>query len=585
MADELARGDAQACDALVTAATEDQSAPFAPDVVRDLAALKRADHFRFETLRVRLKRAGCRVGALDSLIAAASGDRGDGRQPSQADNMVGLAEAADLFQTPDEIAYADIDVDGHRETWPIKSSGLRRWLKRLYFEEFAGAPNNEAVAAALGVIEAKAQHDTPVREVFIRVGGLDGKVYLDLGDPEWQAVEIDKAGWRVIDRPAVRFRRAPDMRPLPVPVHGGSIKGLRPLLNIGEGDDGDDDFILAVAFALACLRPRGPYPVEAIGGEQGTAKSTRSAMLRMLIDPRHPKLRALPRNERDLMVTARNQHVLAFDNVSGLPMWLSDALCRLSSGAGYGTRELYTDDEEKVFAGARPIIVNGIEEVVERPDLAERSAFATCEPIDPKTRKSEEEIWASFDKAHASILGALLDAVATGLRNFSKIRPPDLPRMADFAHWVIACEPALWREGAFLKAYNANILGAVESVLEAIPIAVAVRKLMRDNDEWTGTASLLLEVLTDLAGERAAKAEEWPMNGRALSGKLRRASSFLRRVGINIHFGLEGHMRTRTITITKPAAEPETHASNPRAAAAKTNVARTGVGAGFETEL
>ena len=342
MADELARGDAQACDALVTAATEDQSAPFAPDVVRDLAALKRADHFRFETLRVRLKRAGCRVGALDSLIAAASGDRGDGRQPSQADNMVGLAEAADLFQTPDEIAYADIDVDGHRETWPVKSSGLRRWLKRLYFEEFAGAPNNEAVAAALGVIEAKAQHDTPVREVFIRVGGLDGKIYLDLGDPEWRAVEVDKAGWRIIDRPLVRFRRAPDMRPLPIPDRNGSIKGLRPLLNIPEdekakpgeaqGQAGDDDFILAVAFALACLRPRGPYPVEAIGGEQGTAKSTRSAMLRMLIDPRHPKLRALPRNERDLMVTARNQHVLAFDNVSGLPMWLSDALCRLSSG-------------------------------------------------------------------------------------------------------------------------------------------------------------------------------------------------------------------------------------------------------------
>ena len=297
----------------------------------------------------------------------------------------------------------------------------------------------------------------------------------------------------------------------------------------------------------------------AIGGEQGSAKSTRSALLRSVVDPRKPTLRALPRDERDLVVAARNQHVLAFDNVSGLRTWLSDALCRIASGAGFGTRELYTDQEEVVFSGARPTILNGIEEIVERPDLAERSIFSTCEPIASKNRLSEEEVWASFAATHASVLGALLDAAATGLKRLPETRPPDLPRMADFAHWAIACESALWESGAFLAAYNANIMAAVESVLEASPVAVAVRKLMEPVAKtpqgekepappWTGTASELLEKLSGLVAERVAKSDAWPGNGRALAGRLRRAASFLRRVGINVAFEREAQARQIVIT-------------------------------------
>jgi hypothetical protein len=551
-------------DALVAATGENPGAPFAPDVLRALAALKRSDRVRFESVRTRLKRAGCRVAELDGLVAEENDEKRDGRPPSHSDILVALAEAAELFCTPDEVAYADVEVNEHRETWPVQSRGFRRWLKRLFFEEMGGAPNGEAVAAAIGVIEAKAQHDTPVRDVFVRVGELDCKTYIDLCDAKWRAVEVDETGWRIVDRAAVRFRRSPDMRALPGPKAGGSIDGLRSLLNIRDGDDGDNDFILAVAYLLACLRARGPYPVMAIGGEQGSAKSTRSALLRNTIDPRKPTLRALPRDERDLVVAARNQHVLAFDNVSGLRSWLSDALCRIASGAGFGTRELFTDQEEVLFSGARPAILNGIEEVVERPDLAERSIFSTCEPIDSKNRKSEDEVWASFNATHASVLGALLDAVAAGLKNFPTMeRPPDLPRMADFAHWAISCETALWESGAFLTAYNANILAAVESVLEASPVAVAVRELMTNlakasETEWSGTAGDLLAVLADLVTERIAKSDDWPRNGRALSGRLRRAASSLRRVGIDIVFKRQGRVSTRLITITAcrtPASE------------------------------
>jgi hypothetical protein len=556
-APSLAAGDPTTCDELVTKTESDPGAPFASEIVADLAALKHASRAKFETLRARLKNAGCRVSELDPLIAETNGEVGGNGKPSQADILVALAEAAELFQTPDEEAYADIEVNGHRETWAVISHGFRRLLKRRFHEETGGAPSSESMAAAIGVIEAKALHDAQVRAVHVRVGELDGKIYLDLCDKRWRAIEVDKTGgWRIVDRPAIRFCRTSDMRALPEPVKGGSIKALRPLLNIRDDADGNNDFVLAVAFLLACLRGRGPYPIMVVTGEQGTAKSTRSGMLRSVVDPSKPRLRALPRDERDLVIAARRRLVLAFDNVSGLKWWLSDACCRIASGAGFGTRQLYTDADEIVFEGARPQIFNGIEDIVDRPDFAERSIFSVCEVIAGKDRLEEEEIWAAFDEAHPSVLGALLDAVVMGLQRFPDTRPPQLPRMADFAHWAIACETALWDEGAFITAYNANILSAVESVLEASPVAGAVRAFMANRTQWQGTSTALLVLLTTAADKRVSESEHWPDNGRALSGRLRRAASFLRQTGIHINFAREAHTGVRQTIITKHITAP-----------------------------
>ena len=223
------------------------------------------------------------------------------------------------------------------------------------------------------MIEAKAHFDAPERKVHIRVAGLDRRLYLDLGDESWRAVEIDASGWRVIDNPPVRFRRAAGMKPLPIPVSGGSVEVLRSFLNVQS----DTDFVLAVVWALAVLRDCGPYPVLALSGEQGSAKSTFSAILRALLDPNTAPLRALPREDRDLFIAATNGHVLAFDNVSGLRPWTSDTLCRLATGGGFAVRQLYTDQDEVLFDAARPVILNGIEDIVERPDLADRAVFLT----------------------------------------------------------------------------------------------------------------------------------------------------------------------------------------------------------------
>ena len=371
------------------------------------------------------------------------------------------------------------------------------------------------------------------------------------------------------------------MKALPAPASGGSVETLRPFLNVKR----NADFVLAICWLLAALRECGPYPVLVLSGEQGSAKSTFLALLRALIDPNTAPLRALSREDRELFIAANNGHVLAFDNVSGLRDWISDTLCRLATGGGFAVRQLYTDQDEVLFDACRPAILNGIEDIVARPDLADRALFLTLEPIPEDRRRSEAELWAAFEIERPRILGALLDAVVEGLKRLPETRLPKLPRMADFALWATACEGAPWPAGTFWSAYCGNRDEAVESVIDANSIAAAVHAMMAKRTVWSGTASDLLGALAEVVGERAAKAKAWPESPRALAGRLRRAATFLRKVGVEIGFGREGRARTRTIDITTTPSHsaPDNAGAQPSAPSAPSMpTAKSGSGNGFE---
>jgi hypothetical protein len=448
----------------------------------------------------------------------------------------------EVFHTAGGVAYADLITDGHRETWPIRSQRFRNWVRRCYYNATGTAAGAAVIGPALDLLEARAQFDAPERAVNMRVAEHAGRLYLDLADEHWRAVAIDRDGWRVVGCSPVRFRRSPGMLPLPLPERGGSIEALRPFLNLSD----ENDFVLVVAWLLATLRPTGPYPLLAISGEQGSAKTVLSKLLRALVDPNMAPVRALPREERELMIAANNGHVLAFDNLSGLPPWLSDSLCRLASGGSFALRRLYTDDEEVLFKAARPIVFNGIEDIIGRADLADRAIFLMLAPIGEAQRRSETELWREFERARPAILSALLDAVVHGLRSLESVQPDRLPRMADFALWATACEQALWPAGTFSRAYAANRKAAIESIIEADPITACVRELMTERTSWTGTAADLLRVSIERTSQTGDNTG-WPKNPRALAGHLRRAQTFLRALGINITFSREGRAGSRVI--------------------------------------
>jgi len=454
--------------------------------------------------------------------------------------------ATSLFHDSNGTAFADLAIDGHRETWPIRSRQFRHCLRRRHYKETGSAASTETIRSAIDLLEARAQFDAPERTAHIRVAEHDGRIYLDLADKDWRAVQIGPDGWQVVTSPPVRFRRAAGMLPLPVPQRDGSIEALAAVLNLPA----PDEFVLVVAWLLATLQWGGPYPLLVIAGEQGSAKTVLTKILRALIDPNAAPTRALPREERDLMIAANNGHILAFDNLSSLPSWLSDALCRLASGGSFAIRQLYTDCDEVLFQAARPAILNGIEDVVCRSDLADRAIFLTLRPISDERRRTERQLWREFEVVRPRILGALLDAAAHGLRRLSRVQLERSPRMADFALWATACETAFWPAGTFLRVYDANRRAAIEGVIEADPVAAFVREIMAVRSTWTGRASDLLRARI-AAGEGVPdRTAGWPKNPRALAGRLRRCQTFLRTVGIDIAFSREGRTGSRIIRMT-----------------------------------
>ena len=472
---------------------------------------------------------------------------GESDKPKQADILVSLAKQAKLFHTPapDWEEYADIIVGGRRETHRIRGKSFRQWLRHQYFLKTKSGCSNEALQVAVETIAAFARFEGEKHEAHCRIAELAGAIYIDLGDETWRAIEVTKSGWKVVDEPPVRFRRSASTKPLPIPQTGSGIKLLRPFCNV----KGEDEFALIVAYTLAALRPNSNYPVLGITGEHGTAKSTLVNTLARFIDPRMPAQRSLPRCEDDLIVAAKGAHLLAYDNVSGLPDWLSDAICRLATGGGAGKRRLYSDDDEILFAGRRPVILNGIEDIVTRADLVDRAVLLMLEPIAETKRREEKEIAADLEAKAPRIFGVLLDGLVAGLGNMPRVHIQDKPRMADFALWAEACTRAYWPAGTFLKAYRAAIAGSVELVIENNPVGAAVRAFMAGRSEWSGSATGLLKELSALIGEPANKERSWPKVANALSGKLRRAAPPLRKVGIHIAFDREGHGGPKVITI------------------------------------
>lgn len=484
------------------------------------------------------------------VLAKALGlEKNERKTQAQEIVEIALARGVELFHTPEGDAYATTKVGGHKETWPVTSRGsgpFRNWLRQEFYKEHGKPPGNQALQDAIGVLEAKAQFEGPEYPVFTRIAEHEDKIYLDLANENWEVVEISPEGWKVVSDPPVKFRRTRGMLPLPRPEEGGSIRELRRFVNAKD----EETWILMVAWLIGAFCPRGPYPVLFLQGEQGSAKSTTARVLRSLIDPSIAPLRTAPKEERDLMIAATNSWVLAFDNLSGIPNWLSDAVCRLSTGAGFSTRMLYENAEETILSACRPVIANGIDELAARHDLLDRAIILNLSPIPEEERLDESTFWREFERVRDRILGALLDAVVAGLRKLPEVKLEQLPRMADFAKWVAACECALpWPSGAFLEAYTGNKSETIELAIEADVVATAVKELVEKQGEWVGTAQELLIELENYASEKVRKSQLWPKSARSLSSRLRRAATFLRQAGVEVEFYREAHTRRRLIRL------------------------------------
>jgi RepB DNA-primase N-terminal domain len=497
--------------------------------------------------------AGCPAKSVVEKLGLKMRDLMPPRRRRASSQLLALAERAGIepFHSPEGEGHAAIVIDGHQETWPIRSAGFELWLRRLHYKAHAEALGDEAVSEAVATLAARAQFDGDERPVYRRVAPFGDGVAIDLGDAAWRAIEVTADGWEVVERSPVHFIRDRSTRELPEPIAGGSIEELRPFVNSAS----ERSWHLLVGFTVMCFHPRGPYPIGYPTGEQGSSKSTLSKIIVSLTDPRQAPLIMGAPKVRDLATIAASVWVVGFDNVSRVPQELSDALCQLATGAGYRTRQLYTDAEPFILDLKRPVLLNGIGQVANRPDLLDRVALIELAPITPEKRRPEDEFWAAWEAARPRVLGALLDGVSSALANAGDVELEGHPRMADFARWGEAAGVAFgWGPGTLTAAIESGRDDLLEGSAEAHPVVGAVLALMDSRDEaWVGTATELLTTLSSgqWVSEKVAASRDWPKRADVLSNRLIEHAQLLRTQGIEVQRGREGGgKRQRFIRLT-----------------------------------
>jgi hypothetical protein len=488
------------------------------------------------------------AGAEEALASVRGpGDDGQGEEEpggkggTQASQLVGLAEARyRIVQGTDGKPYA-VERGGPAIALSLRGrDGLRTRLARHFWDRHRQTPSGSALADAITVLEGTPMTPEPVA---LRVARTDtAAIVLDLAGPAGHAVLVTPTGWEIVERAPVLFRRTALTAPIPVPVPAGSLDPLRQLINVDE-----PGFRLLVGWLIAALVADIPHPILALIGEQGTAKSTAAQLLVSLIDPSPAPLRTPPRDVRAWAVTAAASWTVALDNISTIPQWFSDVMCKAVTGDGIVDRALFTDDDVTVLAFRRCLALTSIDAGRLAGDLAERLLVVELERITPDRRRPDADITNAYNTTRPAVLGALLDLLAQVLDALPAVHLDELPRMADFARLLAALDHVTgWTT---LTDYTAAAAEANRSVVDADPIAQAVTDLAAKGP-WEGTAA---ELLDELAPEHPPRG--WPGNGQALGGILRRLAPALRANGVAVDF-IRSADRHRRRLVTVRAVDP-----------------------------
>jgi hypothetical protein len=441
---------------------------------------------------------------------------------------------AELFHDERRDAYAAVLENDVRRIVRVKSKSFRDWLAYSYYGETGKAANGEALAAATNVCSSKALFEGKRYTLEVRFARPSpGEVFIDLADERWRAVRVTAEGWKVVQKSPILFRRFSHQAALPEPERGGDLRRVLNFLNVRR----DDERILLLAWLLAAPLADIPRPVLDLYGPQGSAKTTAALVLKKLVDPSAVANLVVGRDTGELAQALDHHAVPFYDNLTKLQGWQSDMFCRAVTGGGFSKRELYSDADDVIFGFRRPILLTGINVPSAAPDLLERLLLVGLDRVTPEFRREESALWREFEAERPKLFGGLLDALAETLRIYPSIALAELPRMADFARWGSAAAEALgYGHQAFVHAYQRNVSGITDEVLDSDAVAVAVRVFATEREKWAGAVSELLSEINTGQTDSILKSADWPKDASRLSRRLRVLQTSLAEVGVLVGF-------------------------------------------------
>ncbi len=467
-------------------------------------------------------------------------------------NIFELIPDAELFHCDKRQPYVTVPSDSGEETWPLDSGNFYDCITHLYWKKHKSTLNQFDWDDTVDVLKAHAIHEGLCYPVFIRVASLNDTVYIDLCNERHEVAEIDARGASVVQVSPVKFIRTGAMHSLPTPhldIRDEDVQTtIRPLWNILNIQD-EGEQLLILVFILECYRYETNFVFLVLEGSKGSAKSGTQQTIKLLIDPSAVNLRGAPKNVEDMFVGAANNWVLSFNNLSRLSANQQDALCTISTGGGYTTRQFYTNDKEIAIDVKRPVMMNGLISPVTAEDLIDQCILIKLRKIPTSKRKTKKDLEAEFDKHVAQIFGGLLKLLSLVLHHLLTVKLKRLPRMADFTTLGVAAECALGLpEDSFKNAYKANQRAIKVGVLESNPVALAVEHYLDQNPGgYTGTVGGFLNALIR---SNPNKSQDWPTTARGLGSSLRAIEPIVRTQGITIEF--KGHQgKGRVVLINR----------------------------------
>ncbi|HEX3037138.1 MAG TPA: hypothetical protein VHT73_18795 [Thermodesulfobacteriota bacterium] len=487
------------------------------------------------------------------------------KRQSQADRLIELITnlPVELFHDDTNEPYVKFKLKDHSEIWKVRSKPFKRYLTQQLWIAEKKALGSDALNSALNVIEAAACFNNKQHTLHTRVAWDDDALYYDLGN--WTTAKITKDGWKIVNDPPILFKHYPHQRAqvLPTYCEEDEIFELFRFVNLPQPKVMEsklsNDQLLFLVNLIASFIPDIPHPIDVFHGGQGAAKTTISRIKKELLDPSAITTLTHPKVVADFVQMASHHWVIPFDNLTHLPEWLSDALCRAVTGDGFSKRELYTDDEDIIYNFRRCISINGINLVATKPDLLDRGLIFELESIPEDKRKEEKVFWDEFDKAKPKLLGALFSLLSKTLRECPNVKLTSKPRMADFAVYGCAVVRALGLTNeAFINAYSDNIKLQNQEAIGANPVAQVTTSFMDNKDAWEGTPGELLQELDKIAEElKLSKDKKYPKDARWLWRRITEVKANLRAAGIMATKDDSNHKIGRRITLTRIPQQPK----------------------------
>lgn len=452
----------------------------------------------------------------------------------QVQFLLELMSDAVTFHTPTKKPYASIILNGGLHTYAIGRGEFADILQKKFYDENKMPPTSKALKDAIAILASAAVYDGDEQNVCIRLCEIGKTIYYDLASNASEIVAIDEAGWRTIKNINVPFLRFPNTTANTVPEIDGDLKILRKYFNLSN----EDQWVLLLSWILGSFRPYGPYPILILTGEHGSAKSTATRILQALTDPVNEKPPGFPKSERDFAITTARRRILLFDNISEINENMSDLLCRAATGGSFRARKNYSDDQEVIVNIQNPIVVNGIGTLVRRGDLLDRSILIELPLLSESKRKSEDEVMNNFNKDRPQILGSIFSVVSCALKEQEKVNAENLPRMADFAKWIMSIEELIGlTKGDFLRIYKESIKQSNLDVINSDPLALSIIKLIETKKSWKGSATDLINILSESCAEEFSKVKSNERSLKTISTVITRLTPPLREQGIQVSTG------------------------------------------------